>query len=231
MVFHCCLILPTNELKPSVLISSVSQALLNSSGEAACCSGESWSRLGRMSAQEQLHIRGTDWYLHSCSFIHRSFLMTHQIRLAVGHIHHHNNPVHHIVGLISLKRCWCLCNRSDWCCSSLGWMGRHLQAVGGTWLVQKGDYYCVCECMCVCPVSDWGWQQPLYCWLACRFSRPVLDTLIWISCSSVSVGTRTRGPPPPTATASLCPFICFSSITSHPFLVPVLLLPPLLLST
>lgn len=92
---------------------------------------------------------------------------------------------------------------------------------GGWWqaawwhLVCSGDCYCACArvclrvCVCLRRVSDWIWQRPLYCWLARRFSRPVLDTLIWIKCSSVSVGTRSE------ATPSLCPFTCFHHPPAH----------------
>lgn len=38
-------------------------------------------------------------------------------------------------------------------------------------------------------------KHPLYSSPACRFRRPVLDTLIWIKCSSVSVGTRRSAHP------------------------------------
>lgn len=78
-------------------------------------------------------------------------------------------------------------------------------AAGGTWLAKRRLLQCVCVCVRVFTVSDWGWQQPLCGWLACRFSRPVLGTLIWINYSSVSMGTSSRASP------TLCPFTCFSS--------------------
>lgn len=82
-------------------------------------------------------------------------------------------------------------------------------AAGGTWFAEEIIAVRMLVCVCLCRVSDWSWQRPLYCWLARRFSRPVLDTLIWIKCSSVSVGTRSGASP------TLCPFTCFLHPPAH----------------